>query len=169
VSVVFSDKGSRFIRKGQSPTKVDILRLAVGYLHATINRKTQNTEPEIGTDGSSQTWQNSRVDGYRSGFGPPRRCGLGFWMVQKPNQSVFPVRSRTAGGLPGPVPNTIQQYHGGAYEKFGNTTERWRELWVHLGAPGSAGEKSGCTSNHSRAVWEKQHPLWECYWCAWKS
>jgi hypothetical protein len=51
-----------------------------------------------------------------------------------------------------------------------------------LGAPGSAGDKpastrdtpgsacdnSGCTSNHSRAVWEKHH-RWERFWCTWKS
>ena len=28
---------------------------------------------------------------------------------------------------------------------------------------------SGSTSNHSRAVWEKQHLLWERCWCAWNS
>jgi len=28
---------------------------------------------------------------------------------------------------------------------------------------------SGSTSNHSRAVWEKQHLLWERCWCTWKS
>jgi len=73
VSLVFSYKRSRFIRKGQWCTKVNLSRLAVRYLNATINRKTWNTEPEIGTDGSSQTRQILRVDGYGSGFGPPRR------------------------------------------------------------------------------------------------
>jgi len=34
--------------------------------------------------------------------------------------------------------------------------------------PGSSGDMSGCTSNHSRAVWEK-HLLWERCWYAWKS
>jgi len=32
--------------------------------------------------------------------------------------------------------------------------------------PGSAGDKSGRASNHCRAVWEKQHLLWQCCWCA---
>jgi len=109
VALVFSYKGGWFIRKGQWCAKVNILRLTVGYLNATINRKTQNTEPEIGTDGSSQTRQNPRVDGYGSGFGPPRRCGSGFWTVLEPNRNVFPVRTRTAGGLPGPVANTTQR------------------------------------------------------------
>jgi hypothetical protein len=106
VALVFSYKGGRFIRKGQRCAKVNILRLTVGYLNATINRKTRNTEPEIGTDGSSQTRQNPRVAGYGSGFGPPRRCGSGFWTVLAQNRTVFPVRTRTAGGLPGPVANT---------------------------------------------------------------
>jgi len=33
---------------------------------------------------------------------------------------------------------------------------------------GSADDKRGSTSNHFRAVWEKQLP-WEYCWCAWKS
>ena len=44
---------------------------------------------------------------------------------------------------------------------------------MHLEVPGSAcdksrsaGDKSGSSSNHGRAVWE-QHLLWECYRCAW--
>jgi len=68
--------------------------------------ETRNAEPEIGTDGSSQTRRNPRVDGYGSGFGPPRVCGSGFWPVLEPNQPVFAVQTRTAGGLPGPVANT---------------------------------------------------------------
>jgi len=72
----------------------------------TINRKTRNTEPEIGTDRSSQTRENPRVDRYGSGFGPPRRCGSDFWTVLEPNRTVYPVQTRTAGGLPGPVANT---------------------------------------------------------------
>jgi len=54
--------------------------------------------------------------------------------------------------------------------------DRCSGLQVHLGAPGSAGEKprsaddkSGSTSNHSRAVWEKHRLLWERCWCAWTS
>jgi len=106
VSLVFSYKGSRFIRTGQWCAKVNILRLTVGYLNATINGMTRNTEPVIWTDGSSQTPQNPRVDGYGSGFGLPRRCGSGFWTVLEPNWTVFPVRTRTAGGYPWPVANT---------------------------------------------------------------
>jgi len=77
VSLVFSYNGGRFIWKGQWCAKVSILRLTVGYLNATTYRKTRNTEPEIGTNGSSQTRQNLQVDGYGSGFGPPRCCGSG--------------------------------------------------------------------------------------------
>jgi len=102
----FSYKGCRFTRKGQCRTKVTILRLAVGYLNATISRKTRNIEPEIGTDGTSQTRQNPRVDGYGSGFASPSRSMSCFWTVLEPNRTILVVRNRTAGGLPGPVANT---------------------------------------------------------------
>jgi len=68
--------------------------------------ETRNAEPEIGTDGSSQTQRNPRVDGYGSGFGPPRVCGSGLWPVLEPYRPVFAVQTRTAGGLPGPISNT---------------------------------------------------------------
>jgi hypothetical protein len=49
-------------------------------------------------------------------------------------------------------------------------------LATRLGAPGwagnklgSAGDKSGSTFNHWKAVWEKPHLLWERCWCACKS
>jgi hypothetical protein len=73
---------------------------------ATINGKTRKGEPETGTDGSSQTRQTPRVDGYGYGFGLPRRSRPGFWTGLEPNQTVFPVQTRTPGGLPGPVANT---------------------------------------------------------------
>jgi len=69
--------------------------------------ETRTAEPEIGTDGSSQTRRNPRVDGYGSGFGPPRVCGSGFWPVLELNRPVFAVQTRTPGGLPAPVANTI--------------------------------------------------------------
>jgi len=71
-----------------------------------MNRKTRNGEPQIGPDGSSQTWQNSRVDWYGAGFGPPRSSRSGFCTVQEPNRTVFPAQARTAGGLPGPIANS---------------------------------------------------------------
>jgi len=107
VTCVFIYKGSCFTRKGQWRTKINILRFAVGYLNATINWKTRNMEPEIGTDGSTQTQQNLQFDMNQSGFGLPTGSGSGFWTALDPIQTVFPVRTRTAGGLPGPVANTI--------------------------------------------------------------
>jgi len=106
VSLVFSYKGSQFIRKGQWRTKVNILRSAVGYLNATMNRKTRNTELEIGTNGSSQTRHNPQVDRYESGFGLSRRSGSGFWMVLEQHRTVFAVSTQTEGRLPGPIANT---------------------------------------------------------------
>jgi len=68
--------------------------------------ETWNTEPEIGTDRSTQTQRNPRVDGYGSGFGLPRVRRSGFWSVLEPNWPGFVVPTRTAGGLPGRVANT---------------------------------------------------------------
>jgi len=48
----------------------------------------------------------------------------------------------------------------------------WSNLRPHVSAgdtPLSTGRKSGSTSNHSRAVWEKYHLLWEHWWGGWKS
>ena len=105
-SLVFLDKGSQSIGREQRSAKVDIVRLTVGYLNATRNRKTRRTEPENGTDGSSQTRQTPGVDGYRSGSGPPARWGFCFRSVLKPNWTVYPVQTRTAGRLPGQVAKT---------------------------------------------------------------
>jgi len=69
--------------------------------------ETRNAEPEVGTNGSSQTRQDPRVPGYGSGIGLPRVRGSGFWTGLKPNWPVCAVQIRTAGGLPGPFANTI--------------------------------------------------------------
>jgi len=68
--------------------------------------ETRNADPEIGHHASSQIRRNARVDGYGSGFGPPRVSGSGFWPGLEPNRPVFAVQTRTTGGLPGPVANT---------------------------------------------------------------
>jgi len=107
VSLVFSYKGGRFIQKCHWCAKVNILQLTVGYLNATINRRTRNKYPEIRTDRSSQTRQHPRVDTYGSGYGLPIRCWLGFWTVLEPNRTVFPAGTQTAGMLSGPVAITL--------------------------------------------------------------
>ena len=68
--------------------------------------ETRNAEPEIGPHGSIQTRRNPRLEGYRSGCGPPRVSGSGFCPGLEPNRPVFAVQTRTAGRLPGPVANT---------------------------------------------------------------
>jgi hypothetical protein len=68
--------------------------------------ETQNAEPEIGTDGSSQTRQHRPGDGYGSGFGPPRVSGSGSWTGLEPMRPICAVQTQTAGGLPGPIANT---------------------------------------------------------------
>jgi len=110
-SLVFGYKGAQCIRKGQQYMNVNILRLAIGYLNETINRTTWKPEPEIPTDGTSQTWQHQQADWFRSGFGPPRCSGSGFWMGLEPNRTVLVVWTRTAGGLPRPVTNTTHSWN----------------------------------------------------------
>ena len=87
--------------------------MTVGYLNATIYRKTQKCELEIGTDGSSHTRENPRVDRYGCGFGLRSRCGSGFWTGMEPNRTIIPVQTRTAGGLPGPIADTTNQLKRG--------------------------------------------------------
>jgi hypothetical protein len=97
-ALVSNYKGGQYIRKEQWHTNVTILRLAIGYLNVTINRNTRKLELEIGTDGSSQVWQNPAVDRYGSRFGPPCCSGSGIWMGLEPN--------RTTGRFPGPIATT---------------------------------------------------------------
>jgi len=93
VSLVFGCKCGRYIRKEQWLTIVHILSWAVGYLNATRKRKTWNTEPEIGTDRSSQTRQNPWVDWYGSGFAQTRRRKSGFGRFM--NRTEHYLRSKT--------------------------------------------------------------------------
>jgi len=84
------------------------LHLTVAYINATINHKTPNSEPEIGTNWSSKTRHNPWVDEYKSGFGLPRGSGSGFCLGPEPNWPVIAVQTQTAGRLPRPIANTRQ-------------------------------------------------------------
>jgi len=100
LSTYFDHKGGQYVQKEHRHTIVNILRFTVRYLNVTINRTTPNAKPEIGHDGSSQSRWNPRVDGYGARFELLRSSGSGFWMVMKPNRTVFPVQTRTAGWFP---------------------------------------------------------------------
>jgi hypothetical protein len=70
----------------------------------------------------------------------------------------------------------VQEYHGSECDRFRNTSEHQRELWVHLkaprtifGAPWGTGDKFVSGLKHSTAVWAKQHSVWDCGWCVWKT
>jgi len=65
-------------KRRQWRTKVDILRLIIGYLNVTLNRWTQIAQPDIGTNRSRQTQRNPHVDMYRHGVGPTRGCKAGY-------------------------------------------------------------------------------------------
>jgi len=108
LSTYFDHKGGQYIQKEHCRTIVNISRLTVGYLNATINRTTRNAKPEIGPNAYSQTRQDWWVDGYGATFGLPRSSGLGFWTVLELNWTIFPVQTWIAGRLPGPAANTRQ-------------------------------------------------------------
>jgi len=126
VSVVFGYKGGWFIRNGHWLTKVNILWLAVGYPNVTLNSKSRNTEQEVETEGSSQTRHNPQIDRYGSRFGPRWRSRSGFWTVLEPNGTSILIRTRTAGGLPGPVANTTHSTL---------STQKTPTSFLHNGAP----------------------------------
>jgi len=110
LSPYFDHKGGRFIQIEHRSTIVNILRLSVRYLNATINRTTWKATLEIGPDWCSQTRQTPPVEGYAAGFGPRRCSGSGSWMVLEPNWTVFLVQTQTTRGLPGPGSNTRQAF-----------------------------------------------------------
>jgi len=58
------------------------------------------------------------------------------------------------------TPRSTRENFECTWEHLGAPATSLGALTTRLGAPGSAGDKSGSTSNHSRAVREKQHPLW---------
>jgi len=105
-SSYFDHKGGQYIQKEHRRIIINNSNLSVGYLNATIKRTTWDVKPEIGPNRCSHTRRNLRVDGFGAGFGPPRHSGAAFWTKREPNWTVFPVQSRTTGGLPGPDANT---------------------------------------------------------------
>jgi len=106
LSTYFEHKSGQYIQNAQWRTIVNIIRLTLGYLNATMNRTTWNAIPEIRPGGLRQTRRNQGVDSYGAGFGLPRSSGSGFWQVLDPNQTVFPVQIWTTGGLPAPIVTT---------------------------------------------------------------
>jgi len=128
-SLVFDYKGGQYIRREQRYTNVNILRLAIGYLNATINRITRKPEPEIGTNRSCQTRQNPLVDRYVSGFGLPRCRWFGFWTGLEPNWTVLAVRAWTSGGLPGPVA-TLDLAQIELSIDIHYYSDIWRLIWI---------------------------------------
>jgi len=72
------------------------------------NCETRYAEPEIGTAGSSATRRSMWVDGYGSGFGPPRVRGSSVWRGLEPNRPMSEFHTPTVDWLLGPVANTTR-------------------------------------------------------------
>jgi len=70
VTLSFDDKGGQYITKRQWHSKVNYLRLTVGYLNATIMRNTLKLELKRGSNGSSKSRQIRQVDRYWYRFHP---------------------------------------------------------------------------------------------------
>jgi hypothetical protein len=95
--------------------------------------ETRNAEPEIGTHRSRKTWRIPRVDQQGTGFDLPRVSGSGVWPRLELNQPGFAVQTRSAVGLPGPIPNTtpcVEFVRNGqrrifVYRNRGNEIARW--------------------------------------------
>jgi hypothetical protein len=100
VSLRFQFKRGEFIKKIQWFTNVEILKLTVGHMNVTINRKTRKPEPQNETNEFHQAQQSLQVAGYQYWFDTPRNTSSDFWKGLQPIWTVFPVRTRTAGGLP---------------------------------------------------------------------
>jgi len=103
VSPCFEYKGCQWNKYREWHTKANIMHITLTYMTATINRKTRKGEPDTDTDRASQTQHDPQDDRYGCQFGPPIGSGSGFWRGLEPNQTVFPVQTRTAGGLPAPI------------------------------------------------------------------
>jgi len=114
LSLVFDYKGDQYIQKDNDVAKSIILRLTVGYLNATILRKTRNPVLEIGTDRCRKSCWNVQVDGYGYSSRPSRGSRSGLWMGLGPKGSMFVVQTRTAGRLCGPFANTTFHYMSGS-------------------------------------------------------
>ena len=70
-----------------------------------MNRKTRKTEPEIGTDRSSQTHAKPAGWQVRVQVRPARTQWVRFWTQLEPNRTIVVVWTRTSCRLPGPVAN----------------------------------------------------------------
>jgi len=104
VSLAFSYKGSRFIPKEQRSTKVNILRLAVGYVNATINRKTRNTELEIVTNGSIHTRQTRGLTDTGPGLSWQHTADQIVGRFWNPTELFLRFETRLLADFPDPLP-----------------------------------------------------------------
>jgi len=70
--------------------------------------ETRHAEPEIGTDGSSQTRRNPRVDGYGSGFGPQESGSQVFGRLWNQTDPFLWSKPGPLAGYPDPLLSLAQ-------------------------------------------------------------
>jgi hypothetical protein len=107
VTLSLDYKGGQYITKRQWHSKVNNLRLTVGYLDATRIRHTHNPELKRGSNWSTKSRQIPHVDRYRYRFGP-LQCRKSVCLTYlEQHKIIFAVSTRTPGGLAGTVNNSI--------------------------------------------------------------
>jgi len=92
-------------------TKVNILRLAVGYLNATIKRVTRNTELEIGTNGSSKSRQTRGLMCVGQDLPRQDATGLVFGQFWNWSESFLQSEPATLAGYPVPLVTLYIETH----------------------------------------------------------
>jgi hypothetical protein len=68
LSLLVDYTGGQFIRRGKQLTKVNILRLALGYLNMSINRPTQNQNQSLEPAGLGKSGKCYRRTGVGEGL-----------------------------------------------------------------------------------------------------
>jgi len=113
---------------------VNILRLTVAYLNATINVKPETQNRRLEPTGLAKPGEIRGLTGTGPGLAREESACRVFGRFWNRTDPFFAVQTRTAGGLPGPVANTTWR-------------PRWSELRDALG-----GRDRLCLEMH----WEAQ-------------
>jgi hypothetical protein len=101
--MIFSYKGSRFIRKEQLHTKVNILQLAVGYLNATINRKSETQNWGLELTGLVRPGKSHRLTDTGPGLARQDLVDRVFGQFWNRTESFLPSKSGPLVGYPDPL------------------------------------------------------------------
>jgi len=103
LSTFLECKEGQNINKGQWHMKFKMLGLTVGYRSVTINRTNWYPDVVIGTNGSSQIWQNPWVDVYCLDLALPAATGRVFELVWNRTNTSLCCKPTPRAGLLDPL------------------------------------------------------------------